>query len=240
MDTKHMNGTSTPQVKSVSRNEFRETEFVLRTSYQIETSTQNYILYVGKKPGPDARKKFRYEAMESLRVHFPDLVKHYLGYDAWLRGRMHGKIAREVGRPKNSECPPELTDGARIYGKVIGRISALARNHIRADRAVEPSPQPVAVIAMLGTSDDQNKLRYLECAKSGIVPLDSTVHLLTGVSPSTIEHWRTQDTDYTWVRHDKFYETTPNPKVDLARLQELLRSLSPQDIEALTELLEQR
>jgi hypothetical protein len=62
--------------------------------------------------------------------------------------------------------------------------------------------------------------------------------MLMGINVRSIERWRDElGSEWEFTRFDWGWITSERPKVDVAKLQDLVRGLSPEDLQALHELL---
>jgi hypothetical protein len=220
----------------------RKEKFAERLATLIDGAISNHIISKGKNPGSATRQKFREASITKLAIYYPAEASALKGFLTWQSQVMTGTSVVETGRIPNRDVPTEYKEGLELYGMVNGRLAS--RGRIRA-RGVEgfhhKAREGKATVVEIPFEGSERQQRYANCVSTGWVPSDEVVSQLMGINVRSLEIWRDSlSAEWEFTKFEWGWTTTLRPKVDLAKLQELVKGLSQDDLQALTELLSEQ
>jgi hypothetical protein len=221
-------------VNEVSKNKFAD-----RLATLIDGCISNHFVKKGKNPGASTRQRFRAIGIEKLSVYWPDEAAALKQFLDWQSATMAGTAITATGRIPNRDVPAEHQAGLEIYGMVNGRLASRGRFRSRGVEGFHNTRKKgKATVVEIPVEGSDRRQRYANAVSAGWVPPDGVVSMLMGINVRSIERWRDElGSEWEFTRFDWGWITSERPKVDVAKLQDLVRGLSPEDLQALHELL---
>lgn len=211
----------------------KQEEFARRFATLVDAEVTQYEQRTGKKASDYIRKKYRNMALDKLKTRYPEEVEAVLSFVNYLSSRHDGSKFDGTTYPSWEQTPAEYRPGAEIYGIYRGVLSSRTRyrkNGMDAYRGpkkkntimVNGEPAPVSRVdlrePMKYSSPKERYMSLLGNAPSTLAD-DEQVAILLDVDIERIRQWREE-----WqLTH---------------RLTQLIDALSPEERQALTELLE--
>jgi hypothetical protein len=225
-------------------------DFARQVADHIDAKVVNYTTKKGKEPSTYVRRKLKFQVIEELRRNYNKPARELDKYLTWLNGAGWGK-----GNPPINTTPEEYRRGQDIHYAISGLLAGKSRvrNNIdnpttrRTDVMVNTNGTvvPAYPAATKNIEEIDNiKAAILRCARECAgVPSPHILASLYNVSTDTIDDIFAEISNVAHIAHnDEFHWTTvefrqPKINVGLSALLQQLHALSPEDMEALRELV---
>lgn len=218
----------------------RMEEFAKRFATLVDAEVSQYEAKTGKKASDYIRRKFRNMALEKLKTKWPDEVAAVLNFVGFLSSQKEGRLFTKSPYPSWDNTPAEFRPGAEIYAIYRGVLSSRTRYRTKGMDAYRGNKKKNTIIMNGEQPMVTEKVDLREAMKYDNQPLTPTrarerlfkmldsggvtgnfsyAAILLDTTPENVQIWADE-----WQRNH--------------RLNKLIATLSPEELQALTELLE--
>ena len=193
----------------------RMEEFAKRFATLVDAEVSQYEAKKGRKASDYIRRKFRALALDKLKAKWPEEVKAVLGFVDFLSQQKEGRLFTKSPYPSWENTPAEFRPGAEIYAIYRGVLSSRTRYRTAGMDAYRGSKKKNTIIM----NGEQPMTTPTLASKDNRKEI--YLSILSEVGEATLSEWKDEH-----VRNH--------------RLNKLIAALSPEDMEALTDLLSQK
>lgn len=194
----------------------KQEEFARRFATLVDAEVTQYEQKTGKKASDYIRKKYRNMALDKLRTRYPEEVEAVLSFVNYLSSRHDGSKFDGKTYPSWEQTPAEYRPGAEIYGIYRGVLSSRTRYRKNGMDAYR-GPKKKNTIMMNGEPMPVSTPTPTLDSKDNRKEI--YLSILSEVGEATLSEWQAE--------HQRAH-----------RLNKLIATLSPEELQALTELLE--